>query len=114
MTSRDRILHFLESLPVAARRQRVAALAVVVVMLRVPVPLLHSFDQRRRDAVALDRQRVVGVALIYFVDEAQILFPVLRKSGRFREVLDNRAPHRFPHRLHAPDNGRRGGGQNAE
>ena len=46
-------LHFPESLPVAARRQCITALAVVVVMIQVPVSPLHSLDQRCRDAVPL-------------------------------------------------------------
>ena len=41
-------------------------------MFRVPVALLHPFDQLRRDAVAFDRQRVIGVALVDVVDESQI------------------------------------------
>src|SRR5580700_9987935 len=44
----------LESLPIATRGQRVAVLAVVVMMCWVPVAALHALDERRRDAVALD------------------------------------------------------------
>jgi hypothetical protein len=50
------------SQPVAARRQRIAILAVVVVIFRVPAARAHALDELGRDTVAFDEQRVVGVA----------------------------------------------------
>ena len=54
-------------------------------MVRVPVALLHALDQRGRDGVALDRQRVVRIALVDVIDELQIRFPVFGKARRCRE-----------------------------
>jgi hypothetical protein len=48
------------------RDTKAALLAVRLVNLRVPVALPHSLDELRRDRVAFDRQRVIGVALVEF------------------------------------------------
>ena len=93
-------------MPVAARRQRVAVLTVIIMMVGVPTPSPHPIDERGRDGVAFDRQRVVGIMLIDFVDKAQIRILVLRQPRRFRKSLDDAFAHRLPHGLHATDNGR--------
>lgn len=60
----DRRSHKLKRLPVTARGQRIAALPVGVMIVRVAVARTYLVDQLRRDAVALDRQRVTGIVLI--------------------------------------------------
>src|SRR5690349_804147 len=53
---RDGRLHRLESLPIAARRECVAVLAIVIMVIRIPVTPLYSLDQSGGHAVPLDRQ----------------------------------------------------------
>src|SRR5207249_6230783 len=90
--------HELESLPVSARREGVAISAITSIMLRVPAALPDFLNQGRRDRVAFDGQRVVGIGPIDFVDEAKIRFLVCRKSRRFWERRQHLATHRFPKR----------------
>jgi hypothetical protein len=100
----DGLLHEFEGLPVSARGQRVAVFAVILVMVRVPVALSHSLDQRRRHGISLDRERVIRVALVDFVDEMQIRTLVFRQPRRFRKILDDAAAPGFPQHSDAADN----------
>ena len=58
------LLHCLEGEPIAARRESIALLAVLLDCVRIPPAAAHSLDQPRADAVAFDRKRMIGVGHI--------------------------------------------------
>src|ERR1700692_5035422 len=64
----EAFLHGLEGLPVAARRHGIPLLAVALVGFRIPCAAADALDASGRDAVALDRQRMIGVSDIGVVD----------------------------------------------
>ena len=51
----DALLDQLERLPIPARGHGVPVLAVLFVNIGIPASAAYPFDQRRRDAIALDR-----------------------------------------------------------
>src|ERR1700723_2829624 len=57
----EAFLHGLKGLPVAPRRHGVSLFAVTLVSFWIPGPAADAFDESGRDAVALDRQRMIGV-----------------------------------------------------
>src|SRR5215467_1059055 len=66
---RDSLFHALEGLPVAARCKRVAVLAVSLICSGIRCSRAHTLDQLRRDAIALNREGVIGITLINVVHE---------------------------------------------
>ena len=102
-----RLPHKPECLPVTSCGQRIEASPVDVQVVRVPVTRAHPVDHLRCDAVALDRQRVIGIVSIDFVNEGEIARGITWQSGRFGECCDHRTPHCLPERLQAPHNRRR-------
>ena len=61
--------HKLERLPATARGQHVAAPPVGVMIVWVPATRPHLFEQFRRNTVALNRQRVIGIVLVDVVNK---------------------------------------------
>src|SRR5271155_5385523 len=57
----EAFLYRLKGLPVAARSHAVPLIAVALVSFRVPPPSADALDERGRNAVALDRERMIGV-----------------------------------------------------
>src|SRR5208282_6044723 len=55
----EAFLHGLKGLPVAARRHCVPLIEVALVSFRIPPPAADAFDESGRDAVSLDRQRMI-------------------------------------------------------
>src|SRR5207244_8195311 len=70
--SPDTLLDDLESLPVAARRHGVRLFTILPVRFRVPRTASNPLDQVRGDAIALHRERVVGVRYIRFLDALEL------------------------------------------
>ena len=95
-----------ERLPVAARGKRIPTPPVTVPVVGVPVTGADPLDQFRRDAITLDRQRVIGVAAIHLVDGGQVGFRVLRQAGRGWKCGDHRRAHRLPQRMQTIDDRR--------
>ena len=110
----DRFPDELERLPVAARGKRIATPPVTVPVVGVPVTGADALDQFQRDTIALDRQRVIGVAPIHLIDAGQVGFGVLRQSGRGWKCGDHRLAHRLPQRMQTIDDRRPCPGQRAK
>ncbi len=83
-------------------------------MLGIPAALPHSLNQGRRDGVALNGQRVVGIGPIDFVDEVKIRSSICRKSRCFGKRREHLATHRVPKDLNATHNRRCGTAQPGE
>src|SRR5262249_7764897 len=81
-------------------------LPVGLASLRIPSARAYPLDQLGRDAIPLDRERVIGVAAINLVDESQIRLGILGQSGRRGENRDDRIAVQTPERLEAADNRR--------
>jgi hypothetical protein len=75
--------------PVAARGERVGAVAVRRLLVGAPPAAGDALDEREGDPVALDRQRVVGVELVGLVDPAQIGAAAARPAGRRGQRVDD-------------------------
>ncbi len=58
-------------LPVAARGKSVAMFAVLFVVIRIPVTTAYALDQLGADAIAFNRQRMIGVGDINVFDMFQ-------------------------------------------
>ena len=101
----------LKRLPVPARGQCVPVRPVRMVVVRVPVPGGNARDQLRGHSVALDRQRVVGIALVDAVNDSQIGFRIVRQPRGIREPLEDIRSHGLPHRLDSAGYWRRASGQ---
>jgi hypothetical protein len=52
----DTLLHSLIGLPIAPCGERVALLAVLLVLVWIPVAAAHTFDERGTHPIALDRE----------------------------------------------------------
>ena len=94
-------LHGLKGKPIASRRERIALLAVLFVCIRVPRAAAHALDQRGADAVAFDRQRMIGVGHIDVLHLFEIDIDILRASRRRRKLFDDWATHLLPHETDA-------------
>jgi hypothetical protein len=79
------------------------------VPVRVPSALANFFDQSGRNRIALDREGVIGVALIDFINIAKIrlLVSFFWKPRRFWEILDDRLARRLSHHFKAARDRRR-------
>src|ERR1700678_3860093 len=89
-------LYRLKGLPVAPRRHGVPLIAVARVSFRVPAPPADALDKVRRDPVALDRQRMIGVCDIGVVDALEVCLDIARWARRFWEAFDDRLAHFLP------------------
>src|ERR1700730_12149464 len=103
------LLYFLERLPITAGGQSISTFPVGVARLGTPGPGANALDQFRRDAIALDRQRVIGIALVDFLDEREIGLGVRRQAGRFRKAVDHGFAQRTPQGLETAYDGRQAG-----
>ena len=110
----DRFPDELKRLPVAAGGKRIATLPVTVPVVGVPVAGADALDQLHGDAVALDRQRVIGVAPIQVVNEGEVGFGVFRQAGCGRKRSNDRLAHRLPQRMQPIDDRRVCPGQGAK
>ena len=110
----DRFPDELKRLPVAACGKRVPTLPVTVPVVGVPVAGAHPLDQFHVDAVALDRQRVIGVVPIQVVNGGEVGFGVLRQAGCGWKSGDDRLAHRLPQRMQTIDDRRARPGQGAK
>src|SRR5205085_12693859 len=90
----------LKSLPITARRECTAALAVDTLRIGVPVSCPHAFDQSDRDAVAFDRERMVRVGAVNIIDKLQKGRGVFGPARRRRKDVQHHSAHRFPHGLY--------------
>ena len=92
----EAFLHGLKGLPVAARGHGVPLIAVALVSFRVPPPPADTLDKVWRDAVPLDRQRVIGVRDIGGVDALEVCVDIARRARCFWEAFDDRLSHFLP------------------
>ena len=76
-------------------------LAVLSACVRVPRAAAHAIDQCGIDAVAFDRQRVIGVGDIDLLHLLEIGVDILRPCRRRRKLFDDRPTHLPPHEADA-------------
>src|SRR5260370_29074988 len=88
----NRLFHVLKGLPVAARRECIAVFAVGLIRFGIPCAFAHSLDQLRRDAIALNREGVIGAALVNAIDEIQIGICLFRPARRLWKGWDGILP----------------------
>src|SRR6202453_4467538 len=93
----EAFLHGLKGLPVAPRRHGVSLFAVALVGFRIPSAAADALDESGRDAVPLDRQRMIGVCDVGVVDTLEIRHAMAGRARRFREAFDYRLPRFLPH-----------------
>ena len=110
----DRLPDELKRLPVAACGKRIPTLPVPVPVVGIPVAGADAFDQFHVDAVALDRQRVKGIAPIQVINGGEVGFRVLRQAGRGWKCGDGRLSHRLPQRMQTIDDRRAVSGAGCE
>ena len=96
---RDTVLHPLRRLPVAARCKRIAVLVVRLMRFGIPCALVRACDQLGSDAVALDGEGVIGVALIDIIDEFEIGIGVFWQARQRWEDRDDILAVQTPERL---------------
>ena len=96
----EAFLHGLKGLPVAPRRHGVPLFAVAFVGFRIPCAAADALDELGRDAVALDRQRMIGVRDVGVVDALEVRVDIARRARRFREAFDDRLAHFLPEQPH--------------
>ena len=72
----DAFLHGLKSLPVAARGYGVPLFMVIRIGFQIPRAAADAVNQFRRDAIALDRQRMIRVCHVGVVDALHVRLDV--------------------------------------
>ena len=92
----DAFLHSLISLPVTARRHGVPLFPVVFIRLRIPSAAADRSISSRRDAISLDRQRMIRICDIGVIDALHVGLDIARQTRRLREAVNNRLPHLLP------------------
>lgn len=70
-------------------------------IVRIPGSGAHALDQLRRHAIAFNRERVIGIALVDIIDKAQISLPVPRLARRIGKDRQHRLAKRFPQKVQA-------------
>ena len=92
----EAFLHGLKGLPVAPRRHGVSLFAIALIGFRIPSAAADAFDKSGRDAVALDRQRMIGVCDVGVVDALEVCIDIEGRARRFWEAFDDRLSHFLP------------------
>src|SRR6202011_453614 len=77
----EAFLHGLKGLPVAPRRHGISLFEVALVGFRIPCAAADALDDSGRDAVAFDRQRMIGVCDVGVVDTLEVRLAI---AGRAR------------------------------
>ena len=76
---------------------------LLIFFLRLPVPDTHFLDQFRGNPISLDRERMISVLRILFIDGSQIPLHVINLSRGFGKQFYNLIPHVLPHQAQACD-----------
>src|SRR5690606_1173627 len=96
---RDAAFNRVECQPVTARGHGIAPLLVRRVVIGVPSAASNALDERLADAIAFDRQRVIGVGDVDLVNSLHVGVGVLRYARRPGKTPDNVFTHALPGRV---------------